>query len=120
MSKQIEMKCSFCDKSRSEAEKLIAGPKETFICNECVELCHDILKDGKSVKRSKEIVVPDPKKLYKFLEKNVIGQANAKKVLSVAVYNHYKRIINREAVNVINTLGTDVIIHLLITRELIG
>jgi len=94
MSKQTEMKCSFCDKSRAEAEKLIAGPKETFICNECVELCHDILKDGKSVKKSKEITVPDPKKLFSFLEKNVIGQANAKKVLSVAVYNHYKRIIN--------------------------
>ena len=92
--KVTEMRCSFCDKTRAESEKLIAGPEGTFICDECVELCHDILKEGKTQKKTSETIIPNPKDLHKFLNDHVIGQDSAKKVMSVAVYNHYKRVVN--------------------------
>ena len=92
--KEIKMKCSFCEKSRAESHKLIAGPKETFICDECVKLCHDILKEGLVEGDTKEFAIPDPKKLHGFLNEHVIGQDRAKKIMSVAVYNHFKRIVN--------------------------
>ena len=92
--KEIKMKCSFCEKTRAESHKLIAGPKETFICDECVKLCHDILKEGTVESETKEFAIPDPKKLHGFLNEHVIGQDRAKKIISVAVYNHYKRIVN--------------------------
>ena len=85
--KVTEMRCSFCDKTRAESEKLIAGPEGTFICDECVELCHDILKEGKTQKKTSETIIPNPKDLHKFLNDHVIGQDSAKKVMSVAVYN---------------------------------
>lgn len=84
--------CSFCGKGRDEVKKLIAGPS-VFICSECVELCHNIIKDS--------VTAPDigsvtkdmtPEVIYKKLCEHVIGQNDAKKILSVAVYNHYKRI----------------------------
>ena len=92
--KEIKMKCSFCEKTRAESHKLIAGPKETFICDECVKLCHDILKEGLVEGDTKEFAIPDPKRLHEFLNEHVIGQDRAKKIMSVAVYNHYKRIVN--------------------------
>ena len=92
--KVTEMKCSFCEKTRAETNKLIAGPEGTFICDECVELCHDILKEGKQTSKSSETIIPNPKDLHKFLNDHVIGQDSAKKVMSVAVYNHYKRVVN--------------------------
>lgn len=94
MSNTIEMKCSFCEKPRADAQKLIAGPKDNFICDECVDLCHSILSESEKEKTVKDITAPDPRKLFEFLQQHVIGQEQAKKVLSVAVYNHYKRVIN--------------------------
>ena len=84
--------CSFCGKSQHEVRKLIAGPS-VYICDECVELCNDIireeLEDAGVVERDS---LPNPKEIHAFLDDFVIGQDHAKKVLSVAVYNHYKRL----------------------------
>ena len=84
--------CSFCGKSQKEVKKLIAGPT-VFVCDECVELCMDIIKeDGKSKQIKVNQNIPKPKEIYSILNDYVIGQDKAKKTLSVAVYNHYKRI----------------------------
>ncbi|MDA8421613.1 MAG: ATP-dependent Clp protease ATP-binding subunit ClpX [Pseudomonadota bacterium] len=86
--------CSFCGKSQHEVRKLIAGPS-VFVCDECVELCNDIIREevqeesGSAAAKNK---FPTPKEICQILDEYVIGQPNAKKVLSVAVYNHYKRI----------------------------
>ena len=84
--------CSFCGKSQHEVRKLIAGPT-VFICDECVELCMDIIKEeGKgSIAKSQE-GVPTPQEICDTLDDYVIGQKHAKRVLSVAVHNHYKRL----------------------------
>lgn len=85
--------CSFCGKSQHEVRKLIAGPS-VFVCDECVELCNDIireeLQEGSVV--GKDSKLPVPREINKILDEYVVGQAPAKKVLSVAVYNHYKRL----------------------------
>lgn len=85
--------CSFCGKSQSEVKKLIAGPK-VFICDECITLCNDLvipeLKNEETAFQPS--MLPKPKELYEALNEYVIGQDKAKKVLSVAVYNHYKRL----------------------------
>jgi ATP-dependent Clp protease ATP-binding subunit ClpX len=86
--------CSFCAKTQHEVRKLIAGPS-VFICNECVDLCRDIIKEEKGetgVTDSGSKGVPPPHEIKQVLDQHVIGQEYAKKVLSVAVYNHYKRI----------------------------
>mgnify|MGYP001198934149 CR=1 FL=1 len=84
--------CSFCGKSQKEVKKLIAGPT-VFVCDECVELCMDIIKeDTKHNKTKIKKDIPKPSEINKFLDEYVIGQDNAKKTLSVAVYNHYKRL----------------------------
>ena len=84
--------CSFCSKSQKEVKKLIAGPT-VFVCDECVEICKDIIKeDGKNNQIKINQSVPKPKEIYNTLNDYVIGQDKAKKTLSVAVYNHYKRI----------------------------
>ena len=91
--------CSFCGKSQHEVRKLIAGPT-VFICDECVELCTDIIKEESNtslLKSSKS--VPNPSEIFDFLDTYVIGQTSAKKVLSVAVYNHYKRLNHKPSSN---------------------
>ena len=90
---RLQYQCSFCAKSQDQVKKLIAGPGAVYICDECVDLCRDIIEEGggpaKPVKSDK---VPPPKALHDQLSDYVIGQEQAKKILSVAVYNHYKRI----------------------------
>ena len=85
--------CSFCGKSQHEVRKLIAGPS-VFICDECVELCNDIIREevAEAAQSSETSKLPVPTEINKTLDEYVIGQEHAKKVLSVAVYNHYKRL----------------------------
>ena len=88
--------CSFCGKSQHEVRKLIAGPS-VFICDECVELCNDIIREeikDISPNKQNQNALPKPQEIHEHLNDYVIGQDHAKKVLSVAVYNHYKRLRN--------------------------
>jgi ATP-dependent Clp protease ATP-binding subunit ClpX len=89
------LKCSFCGKGHAEVKKLIAGPT-VYICNECVELCNEIIADSlqEEVKGVTYPKLPTPKEIHQFLGDYIIGQEQAKKILSVAVHNHYKRIYN--------------------------
>ena len=103
MSSDSRLKCSFCGKTQDQVKKLIAGP-EVYICDECVELCNEILdeeffenkeKDAESGEQSIEEElksVPKPHEIKAYLDEHIVGQDDAKKVLSVAVYNHYKRL----------------------------
>jgi ATP-dependent Clp protease ATP-binding subunit ClpX len=86
------LKCSFCGKSQKQVKKLIAGPG-VYICDECIDLCNEIIEEelaGSAEHRWSEL--PKPREIYDFLDQYVIGQDSAKKALSVAVYNHYKRV----------------------------
>src|SRR5487761_2120578 len=88
--------CSFCGKSQHEVRKLIAGPS-VFICDECIELCNDIIREeiqGSEVKSVKS-ELPSPQEIADILDQYVIDQTKAKKILAVAVYNHYKRLRNQ-------------------------
>ena len=87
------MRCSFCGKPQRLAKKLISSPdSEAFICDDCVEICRDIMKQTGGSKELGKIELPSPEELKKELDKYIVGQDEAKKVLSVAVYNHYKRV----------------------------
>jgi ATP-dependent Clp protease ATP-binding subunit ClpX len=93
---RIQYRCSFCGKTQEQVRRLIAGPGGVYICDECIELCREIIEEEASQPPQKAKFpaarVPTPKRIYELLNQYVIGQDRAKKVLSVAVYNHYKRI----------------------------
>nr|WP_194241589.1 ATP-dependent Clp protease ATP-binding subunit ClpX [Galbitalea soli] len=94
------LKCSFCGKSQKQVQQLIAGPG-VYICDECVELCNEIIEERLAEageEASSEFDLPKPREIYAFLEEYVIGQEPAKRALSVAVYNHYKRIRARNQI----------------------
>jgi ATP-dependent Clp protease ATP-binding subunit ClpX len=85
------LRCSFCNKDQNDVRKLIAGPT-VFICDECVEVCNDIIADDSKFDRGARSALPMPVEIKKFLDEYVIGQEQTKKKLAVAVYNHYKRL----------------------------
>ncbi len=90
------VRCSFCNKTQAQVRKMIAGPNGTYICDECVELCSEIIEEELGYEEEEafdEINLLKPEEIKAFLDDYVIGQDRAKKVLSVAVYNHYKRIL---------------------------
>ncbi len=89
--------CSFCGRSGNQADTLIEGPDDVFICPECVELCHNIIKQNRRQvdgQRSSSRATPKPREIKEYLDQYVIGQEKAKKYLSVAVHNHYKRLLH--------------------------
>ena len=103
-SKRTQYHCSFCGKSRDQVRRLIAGPGSVYICDECIELCREIIEEEASAPGPQPAstpalidTVPAPRQIHEHLDNYVIGQDAAKKVLSVAVYNHYKRINNASA-----------------------
>src|SRR5512137_239247 len=91
-----QYRCSFCNKSQDEVDRLIAGPNNVFICDECVGLCGEIITEERAQKKPKSTFrpkkIPPPKRIRELLDEYVVGQERAKKVLSVAVYNHYRRV----------------------------
>ena len=98
-----KIRCSFCGKPENQVHKLIAGPDGAYICDECIELCSEILAEEMNIPMhggSEDINLITPKEMKAVLDDYVIGQDEAKKVLSVAVYNHYKRILNEKTVDV--------------------
>ena len=90
-----KLNCSFCGKSQSKVKKLIAGPN-TYICNECVDLCNDILDVEEKEKKDDDFSINKPREIFDYLDEIIVGQDDAKKKLSVAVYNHYKRISSKD------------------------
>ena len=88
-----KISCSFCGKSQEEVKKLIAGPN-VYICNECVVLCKDILVEDDKIDTKQGFEIPKPSEIFNYLDDHIIGQDHAKKILSVSVYNHYKRVQN--------------------------
>src|SRR5438093_4061449 len=93
--------CSFCGKSQKEVKKLIAGPT-VYICDECIGLCNDIIAEefeNDEAQGKDRLTIPKPSEIKNILDEYVIGQERAKKVLAVAVHNHYKRIDSRVAMD---------------------
>ena len=102
-----KIRCSFCGKTEKQVRKLIAGPGDVFICDECISLCDEILEDelqelysDRDAEEEVEINLLKPKEIKEFLDEYVIGQEEAKKALSVAVYNHYKRVMSQTDMDV--------------------
>mgnify|MGYP002336047544 CR=1 FL=1 len=92
---RVHYRCSFCNKGQEEVRRLIAGPNQVYICDECVQLCREIIEEEEPTAPRVEpsfAGIPTPRELYERLNSYVIGQDRAKRILSVAVYNHYKRI----------------------------
>src|SRR3989338_11537214 len=93
---RVQYNCSFCGKNQDQVKRLIAGPGAVYICDECVELCQEIINEesqgGKSVGKAAGTRVRTPQEIMRQLDEYIIGQERTKRVLSVAVYNHFKRV----------------------------
>ena len=89
--KTNKLHCSFCGKEQSQVKKLIAGPN-VYICNECIDLCNDILLEETKNEKEEVFEISKPKEIFSYLDEVIVGQDDAKRKLSVAVYNHYKRV----------------------------
>ncbi len=104
--KNERIRCSFCNKSENQVRKLIAGPEGAYICDECIEICNDIIQEEFYSHEDSfddddlDINLLKPQEIKNFLDEYVIGQEEAKKVLSVAVYNHYKRIMSNRSLDI--------------------
>ena len=106
-------RCSFCGKNQDQVRRLIAGPGAVYICDECVELCREIIDEKVTPEQEAKgtpTKVPTPKQVCQQLNEYVIGQDKAKKVLSVAVYNHYKRISNKSQVDEVELEKTNILL----------
>lgn len=93
------MKCSFCEKSQNEVKKLVAG-STGYICDECIVLCNEVIKDDLTKSTTKDNKLPTPREIFEHLDQYVIGQDLPKLTMSVAVYNHYKRLFNKSDVEI--------------------
>ncbi len=105
------LRCSFCNKTQNEVKKLIAGP-DVYICDECVEVCSDIITEERKIDRSRPLpTLPKPAEIKSFLDQYIIGQEQAKKKISVAVYNHYKRIeLKRQQVDDVELTKSNILL----------
>ena len=96
-----KVRCSFCNKTQDQVRKMIAGPGGVYICDECIDICSDIIEeeyeDDSELVEELEINLLKPVEIKNFLDEYVIGQEEAKKVMAVSVYNHYKRVIDRKS-----------------------
>ncbi|MDN6490609.1 MAG: ATP-dependent Clp protease ATP-binding subunit ClpX, partial [Yaniella sp.] len=104
------LKCSFCGKTQKQVRKLIAGPG-VYICDECIELCNEIIEEELAeVTEGEDFTLPTPQEIYAHLDEYVIGQDRSKAALSVAVYNHYKRVHAQDYIkaSMRESFGTDV------------
>lgn len=109
-----DVQCSFCGKTQGQVRKLIAGPNGVFICDECIEICEDILEEEledteEEISAAYDINLLKPMEIKNFLDEYVIGQEKAKKVLSVAVYNHYKRVMAPKDLNDVELQKSNII-----------
>src|SRR5207245_3693444 len=104
------LKCSFCGKSQNDVRKLIAGPT-VYICDECIELCNDIIAEEWEEEKSRELrSLPKPSEIKTVLDQAVVGQERAKKILAVAVHNHYKRIESRVAADDVELAKSNILL----------
>ncbi len=107
--KKSKLSCSFCGKKQSQVKKLIAGPN-IYICNECVDLCNDILVEEEKSEADQSFQIAKPKEIYTLLDEIVVGQDEAKRKLSVAVYNHYKRITTKDTADAVEIQKSNVLL----------
>ena len=107
--KKSKLSCSFCGKQQSKVKKLIAGPN-IYICNECVDLCNDILVEEEKSEADQSFQIAKPKEIYTSLDEIVVGQDEAKRKLSVAVYNHYKRITTKDTADAVEIQKSNVLL----------
>ena len=106
---KTKLNCSFCGKEQAKVKKLIAGPN-IYICNECVDLCNDILKEEDKSDKDQSFQIAKPKEIYSYLDEIIVGQDDAKKKLSVAVYNHYKRVFSKVSADEIEIQKSNVML----------